>query len=67
MLDADKPCEFLLGFSPWPGWLDRFHKWIQNESPEGMKTEVATGLGLATISAAVLARARARRAAVSSG
>jgi hypothetical protein len=71
LLDADKPCEFLLGFNPWPRWLDRFHHWIQRESPEGMRTEVATGVGLATISAAVLtgarARARARRAAVSSG
>jgi hypothetical protein len=69
LLDADKPCEFLLGFNPWPRWLDRFHHWIQRESPEGIRTEVATGVGLAAISGAVLARtrSRARRAAVSSG
>jgi hypothetical protein len=69
LLDADKPCEFLLGFNPWPRWLDQFHNWIQRESPDGIRTEIATGVGLATISAAVLTRARARRGrvAVSSG
>jgi hypothetical protein len=60
ILDADKPCEFFFGFNPWPRWLDQFHKRIQRESPEGMRTELATGVGLALISAAVLARARTR-------
>ena len=26
ILDSDKPCEFLLGFNPWPRPVDRFHK-----------------------------------------
>ena len=47
VLDADKPCEFFFGFNPWPGWLDRFHKGIQRESPEGIRTEIATGIALA--------------------
>lgn len=61
MLDADKPCEFLLGFNPWPKWLDDFHNWIQREAPNRMPFEVAFGTGLATISAVVLGRARLRR------
>lgn len=61
ILDADKPCEFFFGFNPWPRWLDEFHKRIQRESPEGIRTEVATGLALASVSALVLARRRRRR------
>jgi len=65
LLDADKPCEFFFGFNPWPEWLDQFHKRIQRESPEGIRTEVATGIALAAVSAVVLAgrrsAARARR------
>jgi hypothetical protein len=58
VLDADKPCEFLLGFNPFPRWLDQFHKSIQRESPEGIRTEVVVGLALASVSALVLARRR---------
>ena len=58
VLDADKPCEYFFGFNPWPGWLDRFHKRIQRESPEGIRTEVAAGVALAAVSAVVLARRR---------
>jgi hypothetical protein len=58
VLDADKPCEFFFGFNPWPRWLDRFHKAIQRESPEGIRTEIATGIALALVSAAILARRR---------
>lgn len=58
VLDADKPCQYLLGFNPWPPWLDRFHNAIQNESPEGIRVEVVSGIGLALVSAAVLARRR---------
>jgi hypothetical protein len=58
VLDSDKPCEFLLGFNPFPGWLDRFHKGIQRESPEGIRTEVVVGVVLATASAIALARRR---------
>jgi hypothetical protein len=58
VLDADKPCEFFFGFNPWPDWLDQFHKRIQRESPEGIRTEVAAGILLAAVSAVVLARRR---------
>jgi hypothetical protein len=58
LLDADKPCEFFFGFNPWPKWLDDFHKRIQQESPEGIRTEVVTGIALAALSAVVLARRR---------
>ena len=58
LLDADKPCEYFFGFNPWPQWLDRFHREIQHESPEGMRTEVAAGIALAALSVAVLARRR---------
>lgn len=61
VLDADKPCEFFFGFNPWPRWLDQFHKRIQRESPQGIRTEVATGIALAAISAVVLARRRRGR------
>jgi MYXO-CTERM domain-containing protein len=65
VLDADKPAEYLLGINPFPGWLNEFHKRIQRESPEGIRTEVVTGLGLAAVCAGVLVRRRrsyARRA-----
>ena len=58
ILDADKPCEFFFGFNPWPRWLDQFHKRIQHESPEGIRTEIASGVALAALSAVVLARRR---------
>jgi hypothetical protein len=60
VLDSDKPAEFFFGFNPFPAWLNRFHKNIQRESPEGMRTEVIAGVTLATMAAAVLvARRRA--------
>lgn len=58
VLDADKPCEYFFGFNPWPEWLDRFHREIQHESPEGIRTEVAAGIALAALSIVVLARRR---------
>jgi hypothetical protein len=60
VLDSDKPTEFFFGFNPFPNWLDRFHKRIQRESPEGMRTEVATGVALAAVCAAVLVHRRRR-------
>jgi len=44
VLDADKPCEHLLGIRPFPAWLDRFHAAIQTESPRWMGFEVAAGV-----------------------
>jgi len=63
ILDADKPAEFFFGFNPFPRALDQFHKRIQRESPEGMRTEVAFGAGLAVLCAAALV-GRRRRAAL---
>jgi hypothetical protein len=62
VLDSDKPTEYFFGFNPFPRWLDEFHKRIQRESPEGLRTEVAIGAGLAAICAAVLVRGRRRYA-----
>jgi hypothetical protein len=58
ILDVDKPGEYFFGVNPLPGWLDRFHKRIQHESPEGMRAELAAGVALAAIAAALLVRAR---------
>jgi hypothetical protein len=62
LLDVDKPADHLLGVDPFPDWLNRFHSRIQRESPEGMRTELAAGVALAAVSAALLARARRRPA-----
>lgn len=62
VLDSDKPGEYLLGANPLPGWLDRFHGRIQRESPEGLRTEVAAGVALAALCAAVLVSRRRRYA-----
>lgn len=64
VLDTDKPAEFFFGINPFPRWLRQFHKRIQNESPEGIRTEIVAGIGLAAAAAAVLVhRRRATRAA----
>jgi hypothetical protein len=60
ILDSDKPGEFFFGVNPWPEWLDRFHREIQRESPEGMRVEIPVGLALAAVSAVLLVRARRR-------
>ena len=60
VLDADKPCEYFFGFNPWPRWLDEFHRRIQHESPEGIRTEVVAGLALTAAAAVVRAYARSR-------
>ena len=60
VLDSDKPGEFFFGVNPLPGWVDRIHKQIQRESPEGLRTELAAGVALAAMTVAVLVRARRR-------
>ncbi|MGZ6913440.1 MAG: hypothetical protein ACXVJS_17990, partial [Acidimicrobiia bacterium] len=54
VLDSDKPAEYFFGFNPQPRWLDEFHRRIQQESPEGMRTEVAAGVALAAGAGALL-------------
>lgn len=65
ILDSDKPGEFFFGVNPLPRWVDRLHKQIQRESPEGLRTELAAGVALAATVTALLARARRRLAACS--
>jgi hypothetical protein len=60
VLDSDKPGEFFFGVNPLPAWLDRFHRRIQRESPEGMRVEVPAGIALAGVAGALLVRARRR-------
>jgi hypothetical protein len=60
VFDSDKPCEYFFGFNPWPDWLDQFHMRIQRESPEGIRTEIVTGVALTAACAAVLVRRRLR-------
>jgi len=62
ILDVDKPGEFFFGVNPLPDRLDRMHKRIQRESPEGLRTELAAGVALAAGAAALLVRARTRHA-----
>lgn len=66
VLDADKPSEYFFGFTPFPRALDEFHTRIQRESPEGIRTEVVFGAGLALVCAAVLV-GRRRQAAPGRG
>ena len=61
VLDSDKPGEFFFGVNPLPGWVDRIHKQIQRESPEGLRTELAAGVALSAVTVAVLVRAQRRR------
>lgn len=58
ILDSDKPGEFFFGVNPLPQWIDRIHKQIQRESPEGLRTELAAGATLASVVTAVLVRRR---------
>ena len=58
ILDSDKPGEFFFGVNPLPKWIDRIHKQIQRESPEGLRTELCAGVALAAGLAALLASAR---------
>jgi hypothetical protein len=61
LLDLDKPCEYLLARNPFPAAVQRLHKAVQRESPEGMRDEVAWGGTMAAI--AFLRGRRARRPA----
>jgi hypothetical protein len=61
VLDSDKPGEYFFGVNPLPDRLDRFHQRIQRESPEGMRVEIAVGVALAGVTAALLTRARRGR------
>ena len=62
ILDSDKPGEFFFGINPLPKWIDRIHRQIQRESPEGLRTELAAGAALASVVTAIsVHRRRSRR------
>jgi hypothetical protein len=54
--DLDKPAMLWFGFSPWPGSVDRFHRWIQDEAPDRLGWEAVAACLLAATALAVLRR-----------
>jgi len=56
--DTDKLGEYFVGRSPWPVWVDAFHKRIQREAGHRMPVEIATGAALAALAFTLLPRAR---------
>ncbi len=60
LLDLDKPIPHFFGFDPFPRPVQRFHTWIQNESPSGMRNELTFGAVCAMADALVAAGSRRR-------
>ncbi len=58
LLDLDKVGKHFIGRSPFPPRIDRFHRWIQNESPTRRWVEATSAGLLATALALVLRRLR---------
>ncbi len=56
--DADKPSDLFFGRSPFPAWLDDFHKRIQNEAHERMPYEAVGGMVGAFVARALVRRRR---------
>ena len=65
LLDLDKPMLHFFGRDPFPAAVQRLHKWIQNESPEGLPNEIRFGAGFAAVDVALSTwgRRNARRVA----
>jgi hypothetical protein len=57
-LDLDKPLLYFFGVNPFPRAVQRLHGWVQNESPDGMPSEIGFGVVCATVSATILSRTR---------
>ena len=57
LLDLDKPMEHFFGAHPFPDVVQRFHGWIQRESPAGIRTELAAGVALALADTVAMLRA----------
>jgi hypothetical protein len=57
-LDLDKPLLYFFGVNPFPRPVQRLHGWVQNESPDGMPSEVGFGVICATVSATILSSTR---------
>ncbi|MBO0694098.1 MAG: hypothetical protein J2P58_14435, partial [Acidimicrobiaceae bacterium] len=50
--DLDKVCEHFFGVDPFPAWFNRLHGWLQNESQDRLRAELAVGAGLAALALA---------------
>jgi hypothetical protein len=66
LLDLDKPMGHFFGVEPFPGAVNRLHKRVQNESPDGLRKEFGYGIALAVVDAVVTVWTRARRVAPTS-
>jgi hypothetical protein len=44
LLDLDKPSVYFFGVNPFPAIVRRVHRQVQNESPDGMPNEIASGV-----------------------
>jgi hypothetical protein len=58
LMDMDKPGRYFVGRSPFPRFVDRFHRRIQNESPRRRWVEATAAGTLAAGLALVLRRTR---------
>jgi hypothetical protein len=56
--DVDKPCRLMFGWSPWPGFVDRFHAGIQSESLGRAPVEAAAAVVFGSAALAALLRRR---------
>jgi hypothetical protein len=65
--DLDKPSIVFFGRSPWPGVVDRFHNWIQDEAPHRFKYELAAAALFLAAAVALLRRPRKRSSAARFG
>lgn len=54
VVDMDKPMGYWFGRSPWPGWFDRFHVWVQREAPTRLPRDVAVCAVVGGVTVAVL-------------
>lgn len=62
LLDMDKPFQLVFDRKPWPGFVNRFHAGIQDESPTRLGKELVIGAALiAGMSALIAADRRCNR------
>jgi hypothetical protein len=62
LLDLDKPANYFFNFDPFPEVINRVHRRIQNESPEGLTREILYGLVFAVVDALTIAGRRSKGA-----
>jgi hypothetical protein len=58
LLDMDKPVLHFTGRKAFPDVVNRIHKGVQNETPDGFRREVGYGAMFAAVAAALVRRAR---------